>query len=159
MQSATLSSCFKPNFSCIYKLDSLHNVKAALKDAELAQARKDELEASSASLGVSPPANDRAYHRRVAWQTTLFERPLQRVPFVWDDKRRMERLAAQMKASGLPDPADPARPLPPTLPPCATPSVMYKPAAERDALGGVKGDAWEGMAAGGYVLPPRKAAS
>ena len=111
---------------------------------------------------IFPPrnaSNDRAYHRRVAWQTTLFERPLQRVPFVWDDKRRMERLAAQMKASGLPDPADPARPLPPTLPPCATPSVMYKPAAERDALGGVKGDAWEGMAAGGYVLPPRKAAS
>jgi hypothetical protein len=35
---------------------------------------------------------DRTY-THVAWRTRLFEKPLQRVPLVWDDKRRMDAMA------------------------------------------------------------------
>ena len=95
--------------------------------------------------------SDVTYHTH-AWQAELFDKPLQRVPFVWDDKRRMEKIDQQMRASGLGNPADAKRPLP-TLPsPCLPPSLRFRACAHRDEVGSVHGAAWEAMAADGYVL-------
>lgn len=112
-----------------------------------------------ADLGrVFPPrattngTSDMAYHRTAAWQVELFPKPLQRVPFVWDDRRRMEKLSTLQKSSGLPNPADETRPLPAALPACASASDKFKPAAQRDEKGRVVGTAWVGMAADGFVV-------
>jgi hypothetical protein len=94
-----------------------------------------------------------ASYGAVAWRAKIFTEPMQRTPFVWDDKRRMERLGAQLSASGLPNPADAQRPVPKRLPPCATQATgQYRPAASRDEDGTVHGAAWETMAARGFVF-------
>ena len=92
-----------------------------------------------------------AAYPSVAWRALLFEAPLQRVPMVWDDHRRMERLRATMEASGLPNPADSTRPVPPLLPPCAPPHVQFAPCGVLEANGSVQGEAWRAMAASGFV--------
>jgi hypothetical protein len=94
---------------------------------------------------------DASYHA-VAWQARLFEHPLQRVPFVWNDRRRMDKIDQQMRASGLGNPADSKRSLPAPLPPCTKTSTMYRACAHRDELGAVHGSAWEKMAQDGFVL-------
>ena len=101
--------------------------------------------------GPSYQETDALYHT-VAWQARLYDRPLQRVPFVWDDKRRMEKIAEAQRKSGLANPADSKLPLPPELPPCVTKSQRFRACAARDELGAVQGTAWEAMAQDGFVL-------
>lgn len=101
--------------------------------------------------GPSPQETDASYHT-MAWQARLYDRPMQRVPFVWDDRRRMEKIAETQRKSGLANPADAKLPLPPRLPPCAAPSQRFRACATRDELGAVQGSAWEAMAQDGFVL-------
>ena len=102
---------------------------------------------------TTDPATTDAHYPAVAWKARLYELPLQRTPFLWDDKRRMERLATQIRTSGLPNPADPARPLPLPMPPCAPAAQQYGACASRDERSGaVRGGAWEGMASEGFVV-------
>ena len=86
-----------------------------------------------------------------SWNSRLYEQPLQRVPFIWDDKRRMAKLKATMVTSGLPDPADATRPLPTPVSPCAPPIDQFRPCAEQFENGTVQGSAWEALATGGFV--------
>ena len=109
------------------------------------------------------PAGDQAidssYPSR-SWPGGRYPLPMQRVPFVWDDKRRMEKLAALHRSTGTPNPADANRPLPQTLrPACAVTAATvregYGTCAHRDGSGLVHGEAWEALAAGGYVWRAR----
>lgn len=107
--------------------------------------------------GEDAAAAEAEYGRDVAWRHKWGKATLQRAPFVWDDKRRMEKLVAQHRASGTPNPADATRPLPELRGECVSAAERFAPCAHRDETGKVHGAAWEALAAGGFVraeVPP-----
>lgn len=107
--------------------------------------------------GANPSLTD-ANYPSITWQPQLYSQPLQRTAFVWDDKRRMEKLRIQIKTSGMSNPADAQVPLPAALPQCAAISQRYAECASRDERdGSVHGNAWEAMAKEGFVLAAPRA--
>ncbi len=101
-----------------------YNERGALY-ALVHQFRKTRQSAFYASLERSLPARaapgderSDARYPHASWRARVLPRPMQREPFVWDDARRMEKLRVAMRASGLPDPSDASRPLPPRRPTC-----------------------------------------
>lgn len=106
---------------------------------------------SPGATTATPSSADDAAYPKASWQHTCYTNPLQRAPFVWDDKRRMLKLKAQHALTATPNPSDPARPLPELLQRCAPVGKRFAPCAHRDKRGRVHGDAWEAFDRAGFV--------